>query len=50
MAKPEEESKKHTTLRDNRTGEDIDMLHEKETDPEDYDSGSTKYKDNYDGA
>jgi hypothetical protein len=35
----------------NRTGEDIDMLHEKETDPESSnDYGSESYKNNYDAA
>lgn len=50
MENPEEENKKHTALRNNRTGEDIDMLHEKDSDPESSDSGSLKYKDDYDGA
>jgi len=37
--------------RPHRTGEDIDMLHEKESDPESNDDrGSVSYKDNYDAA
>jgi hypothetical protein len=47
--KPEEE-KKHDHQKNNRTGEDIDMLHEKDSDPESGDYGSSSYKDNYDAA
>jgi hypothetical protein len=47
--KPETD-KKNETRKSNRTGEDIDMLHEKETDPESGDEGSSSYKDNYDAA
>jgi hypothetical protein len=44
------ENKSSSERRENRTGEDIDMLHEKESDPESSDSGSESYKDNYDAA
>ena len=33
-----------------KTGEDIDMLHEREMERRDYKSSSTKYKDHIDGA
>lgn len=34
----------------NRTGEDIDMLNERYSDPESGGYGSTRYKDHIDGA
>ena len=33
-----------------KTGEDIDMIHESEYEPEQSDSGSVSYKDDIDGA
>ena len=40
-----------TNSKSNRTGEDIDMLHEKESDPESSnDYGNEAYKDHYDAA
>jgi hypothetical protein len=52
MFKPDDKKEnKHSSNRLNRTGEDIDMLHEHDTDPQGSDdSGSYHYKDNYDGA
>jgi len=48
---PEKKTNNHTNQKSNRTGEDIDMLHEKESDPESSnDYGSESYKDNYDAA
>jgi hypothetical protein len=45
------EPQKPTEKKSDRTGEDIDMLHEKESDPESSsDYGSDAYKDNYDAA
>lgn len=45
------EQKQNQNPRANRTGEDIDMLHENDYEPESSDSsGSNSYKDNYDGA
>lgn len=40
----------HAYLKSNRTGEDIDMLHERDLDPESGDHGSRKYLDHIDGA
>jgi hypothetical protein len=43
--------KNHEEHPSNRTGEDIDMLHEKDTDPQSDDNrGSYSYKDDYDAA
>jgi hypothetical protein len=52
MFNPDDKTKtEHQEKRSNRTGEDIDMLHEKESDPESNDNeGSYSYKDNYDAA
>ncbi|MCH3910003.1 MAG: hypothetical protein LKF75_02080 [Bacilli bacterium] len=47
--KPEKDNK-HTVQRENRTGEDIDMLRERESDPQSGEYGSDSYKDNYDAA
>jgi hypothetical protein len=45
------EKKKPAPSKSERTGEDIDMLHEKESDPESSsDYGNESYKDNYDAA
>lgn len=47
------EKKKTNTLkkpRSSKTGEDIDMLHERETDPQDDYWGESSYKNNIDGA
>lgn len=41
---------RHSYRIQNRTGEDIDMLHEHETDPQGGPWGSDAYKDNIDGA
>ena len=50
MPTPEKE-KQPLEKRPHRTGEDIDMLHEKDSDPESTDDrGSLSYKDNYDAA
>ncbi len=40
----------HAYLKSNRTGEDIDMLHERELDPESGSGGSRRYLDHIDGA
>lgn len=40
----------HSTYRSNRTGEDIDMLNETKQSNDNYDSNSTSYKDDIDGA
>lgn len=51
MGPEKKQSDSHSYSRMNRTGEDIDMLHEHESDPESSDrSGSYHYKDDYDGA
>ena len=53
MSEPnqEKERKQKTTYRKkNRTGEDIDMLNERYTDPESCGYGSSRYKDHIDGA
>lgn len=51
MKDPEKKKNDHREQRANRTGEDIDMLNERKSDPEsDENSGSYTYKDNYDGA
>jgi hypothetical protein len=48
---PKKENPVPTTPKSNRTGEDIDMLHEKESDPESGDDrGNYSYRDNYDAA
>lgn len=48
---PDKTPANHAEQKSNRTGEDIDMLHEKESDPESSDDyGSQSYKDNYDAA
>jgi hypothetical protein len=48
---PDKTPANHAEQKSNRTGEDIDMLHEKESDPESSsDYGSDSYKDNYDAA
>ncbi|MCR4561651.1 MAG: hypothetical protein K5694_00375 [Bacilli bacterium] len=45
--KPEKKPRKNPY----RTGEDIDMLHEREYEPQSNDrSGNYRYKDHYDGA
>ena len=41
---------RHSYSIHNRTGEDIDMLHEKEMDPQAGPWGSDAYKDDIDGA
>lgn len=50
--KEEEKKRKPTTSykKKNRTGEDIDMLNERYTDPESGGYGSYRYKDHIDGA
>ena len=47
-----DEKRKPTTFykKKNRTGEDIDMLNERYTDPESDGYGSYRYKDHIDGA
>jgi hypothetical protein len=40
----------YSRKKNNRTGEDIDMLHENETDPQSGSAGSYAYKDHEDGA
>lgn len=40
----------HRKKNHNQTGEDYDMLHENEMDPEAGQAGSYKYKDHEDGA
>lgn len=46
-----EKKKNNRYLRSSLTGEDIDMLHEKESEPESSDyRGSYRYKDHIDGA
>lgn len=45
-----EKKKRHYTPRKRLTGEDIAMLHERESDPEAGEAGSYKYKDDIDGA
>lgn len=41
----------HSHAKKERTGEDIDMLHQKENEPQVYEeSGSSSYKDHVDGA
>ena len=50
--KEEEKKRKPATSykKKNRTGEDIDMLNERYTDPESGGYGSYRYKDHIDGA
>lgn len=49
MAMPDK--KDHNEQKENRTGEDIDMLHEREQEnKDDSDSSSYAYRDNYDAA
>lgn len=43
-------SKKHSSLRFNRTGEDIDMLNERRYEEKGSGAYSTSYKDHIDGA
>jgi hypothetical protein len=43
-------SNAHVYYRSNRTGEDIDMLHERELDGDRYSAGSDSYKNHIDGA
>lgn len=51
MDYPVEDKNRERPKKRNRTGEDIDMLHEDEYEPQSNDySGSYKYKDHIDGA
>ncbi len=50
IKKKYKKSNLHSYYKSNRTGEDIDMLHERELDGDYYSAGSTSYKDHIDGA
>ena len=50
IKKKYKKSNAHSYYRSNRTGEDIDMLHERELDGDKYSAGSSAYKDHIDGA
>ncbi len=44
----EKEKRKYVHRKRERTGEDIDMLHEREMEPESHSNGSFRYRDHID--